>query len=44
MPPKFLEYLDVQFFFGLCYQEDVTSQFCLLPTDWSFVKDVLCCF
>ena len=29
---------------GLCYLEDVMSQLCLLPTDWSFVKDVLCCF
>lgn len=28
----------------LCYPEDVKSQLCLLPTDWSFVKDVLCWF
>lgn len=31
-------------FSGLCVQEDVTSQLCLLPTDGSFVNDVLCCF
>lgn len=29
---------------SFCHQEDVMSQICLLPTDWSFVKDVLCCY
>lgn len=50
---KFLDirYYHVQFkrdkeieFSGLCLQEDVMSQLCLLPTDWSFVNDVRCCF